>query len=115
MIIIEPNNTEYTFSIIPSSLEETYYVRIRDEQTNTIVYNDFSVNVENNSDITDVTIQVEDSLFKENCFYNIIFYLADEVLYKGKIFCTSQKINNYSINKAKYITPSIDNNDYIII
>lgn len=115
MIIVQPNNTIYTFSIIPILLDDSYYVTIRDEQTNKMIYSSFSESVSNVSDITQVTIEVDELLFKENYFYNITFYLADEVVYKGKVLCTNQAINNYTINKDKYTTPTIDNNDYIII
>jgi hypothetical protein len=115
MIIVQPNNTTYVFSIIPTSFEESYYVTIRDEQKNKMIYNDFSTQVDNISDITEVSIEVSETLFKVNNFYNISFYVADELLYRGKILVTSQSVNNYTINKDKYITPTIDNNDYITI
>ena len=117
MIIIDPSQTIYTFSIIPTiyDLVQPYGIKIKDEQTNEVIFDDLSFETENDYDVTLISIEVEENLFKENYFYTITFYLESQVVYKGKILATSQSVNNYTINKDKYDTPTIDNNDYIII
>jgi len=54
---------------------------------------------------------------QENKFYNLIvrFGTTNEVIYKDRVFCTTQPIGSYSINKDKYTLPYMDNNDYITI
>lgn len=62
----------------------------------------------------------------ENRFYDLTIYngiqnLTDlDIIYKDKIFCTDQFINQntnnqYSINNGEYISEEAGNNDYIII
>ena len=117
MIIIDPSQTIHTFSIIPTiyDLGQPYGIKIKDEQTNEVIFDDLSFETDNDYDVALISIEVEENLFKENYFYTITFYLGSQVVYKGKILATSQSVNNYTINKDKYDTPTIDNNDYIII
>ena len=50
---------------------------------------------------------------KENHFYKLTVYNGADVVYKGKVYCTNQTIESYSINNGEYVQSS-SNNDYII-
>jgi hypothetical protein len=115
MIIDTIQKETYTFEIIPSIFNEgiVYDISIRDEQRNKITYNDVSSNAVNINDIINVSFNVDIDYFQENCFYNIEFKYVNEIVYKAKVFITSQVISDYSINKDKFEFPTITNNEYI--
>lgn len=54
---------------------------------------------------------------KEGIFYTLNVYFANtqELIYKDIVFVTNQPKATYSINNGQYVTPNIDNNNYITI
>lgn len=63
-------------------------------------------------------IQLEMEFLKEDYFYTIVVKnttIGSKNIYKDRMFFTSQDIREYTINKDKYITPNINNNQYIVI
>ncbi len=57
------------------------------------------------------------SFLKENIFYVLKVYFEGSgiTIYKDRVFVTNQTQSIYSINNGQYVTPTIDNNDYITI
>lgn len=114
MIKINPLNTTFTFGIIPKnySVGGIYTLKLRNEQTNTILSTITATNVSNFNDISYLSFNILNGLYEDN-FYTADFYLNDVIVYKDRIFATSQ--TNYTINKDAFSLPTIDNNDYITI
>ena len=57
---------------------------------------------------------------KKDVFYNMDVLISGEVVYKDKVFCTDQTIDQssndyYTINENEYTTEDSYDNDYIII
>ena len=117
MIIIQ--NTLQDIPIIPNytiDIEtETLSVIITDETTKE-VHELEVLDMFYESDI--LYIQLEMEFLKEDNFYTIVVKnktIADKNIYKDRMFYTTQDIKDYTINKDKYITPNINNNQYIVI
>lgn len=122
MIVLNINSSQQ-FTIIPIK-EMSYdtnnnllpiYLKFTDEQTK-ISYQKIATFTQSNKDL--FTIGFEDATFLyENAFFDlkIFFGTSQEVIYKDIIFCTTQSKENFTINDGEYITPSITNNDYIVI
>ena len=51
---------------------------------------------------------------KEGQQYTFIVYDDTDEVHRGRIFCTNQDINNFSINDGEY-TETTSNNDFIIV
>lgn len=51
---------------------------------------------------------------KENNFYTLTVYNGSDVVYKGKIFCTNQSVESYSVNSNEFTSVSSDN-EYITL
>tara|TARA_R110001632_G_scaffold45461_2_gene115518 strand:+ start:420 stop:776 length:357 start_codon:yes stop_codon:yes gene_type:complete len=116
--------------LISTSGNKTFYVIPRK-------YNTGDLTVKLRSETTNISIEVTstpiiegnylkfDAVFGsliENNFYNLELIASNggDIVYKDKIFCTNQTINQsnndyYDINKDQYITEDSYNNDYVII
>lgn len=122
MIVINPNNTVFTFSIIPKTYIgsllmdsfDDYTISITDEQKNKVLGTFNASNVQNNNDITNLTFTVLNTFYNDG-FFTVEFKLFNELVFKDKVFATVQNTELYSINSGKYQLPNIQNNDYIII
>lgn len=110
---------EHKISLIPrktlfpiGATEELQYQLYNETTKETIIGN--VTNVEETSDIFDVTIS--DFQLRDNTFYELtIIGNLSKILYKDRIFCTDQAINNFSINDGAYISAQTNNNNYITI
>jgi len=143
MILLNTSAVAQALSIIPRNYTEQFSMSIRDDSTNVSVF------YEINNAITSGNYLNFDNVFSpilvENHFYDLRLYvdynywntnyslweLYDQVwnldskliedIYKDKIFCTDQDIDQlnkndyYQINKGQYITYNGSNNDYIVI
>lgn len=114
MMIINPNNSVFTFSIIPITynVAGVYTLKITDEQTNTVLGTFTASTITNDSDITNLTFTLLNK-FYANGFFNLEFYLNGIIVCKERVFATSQ--TNYTINENSYVLPTINNNSYITI
>lgn len=106
-----------TFKIIPRRyVEDVITVNLTSESTGTKV----SVTP---TAITDGNYMSFDAVFgtlTEGDFYILEVKDGSSVIYKDKVFCTDQSINQnknsyYSINKNEYIEEDSFDNDYIIL
>lgn len=120
MKVLNPSDTPQTIRIIPRVYSINITLKLRDDSTNEITtILPAAAKVGNYIEI----LHTFD--LKENRFYDLTVYdgqgaVTDlDIIYKDKIFCTSQDINQnnnekYSINKDEYVSKGGDN-DYIII
>ena len=121
MIILRPDNSTQTFNVIPREYLGSFTMEVRDDSTNVIVdYDLTNGNIEGNYlNFTNVF----SPLLVEGHFYDLTLYTDNtkvSVIYKDRIFCTSQDIsqttnNHYKINEGQYTTYDGNNNDYIVI
>lgn len=110
---------ENKISLIPrktlfpiGATEELQYQLYNETTKETIISN--VANVEETSDIFDVTIN--DFQLVQNTFYELtLIGNLSKILYKDRIFCTDQIIDNFTINEGVYISAQTDNNNYITI
>jgi hypothetical protein len=108
MIVLKEQATPQTLKFIPRDYTATK-VTLTDEQTNTSV------------DISGTFTQDKyylkaDLIFslKVGRFYNIVVYNGSEEVYRDKVFCTNQTIDDYSINNNEYKEHSTTN-DFIVL
>ena len=141
MIILTTSTGDQTFQVIPRIYPDDIVLTLRDDSTNTEV----SYTLENqewqdyneNWNVAEFYWNDADTSFYEDGGYLYItvnlaltegrFYdltIKDNsdssVIYKDKIFCTDQTIdqdtnNYYSVNKNEYVEEETYDNDYIII
>ena len=117
MIILKPYFDEQ-ITIIPNrnTGDAVLVYEFTNEITKT-VYTKYPNFIYYNRDLLIADI-VTSNFLQENTFYNLKVYFRDDtdtILYKDKVFATSQDINTYSINEGQYVTPTIDNNSYITL
>ena len=136
MIILKPIATAQTLKFI-GRFDNADSIILRDEQDNTEV----TLNADFTLDTYYLTADIIFNL-QENRFYNLTVYnsisdyevrveldegtvesldcvseldtINTDIVYKDKIFCTSQDIDSYSINNGDY-TEHSSNNDYITL
>jgi hypothetical protein len=94
----------------------TATLKITDDTKNTSV--SYSVSPTTNRNY----LQISQALaLKEGRFYDLLLTKADgTILYKDKIFCTAQTVNQannnyYTINKDVYTTDTTFDNDFIVL
>jgi hypothetical protein len=125
MIHLIPSVAEQTIQILPREYTTSIVLLLRDDSTNNETYLELPTTIVNGNylDITEVFT------LSEGRFYDLSVYkvelgyvLADltelDVIYKDKIFCTAQSVDQntntfYTPNKSEYIEQSA-NNDFII-
>jgi hypothetical protein len=106
MIILPPSEAEQTFKFIPREDEPTH-LTLTDEQDNTTAtYNATFTIYKYYLQATDIFTLQEDR------FYILNVYKNSEIIYKDKLYCTSQ--TDYSINNNVY-TQHSSNNEYITL
>lgn len=138
MKILTTSTGEQTIRIIPRSYPDDVTLILRDDSTNEIVtYTLDSMEWENTDEVwnaVDLNWNDAGGYFEEDGylvinnqynlvegrFYDLTIKEGSVVIYKDKIFCTDQTIdqetnNYYSINENVYTTEDSYDNDYIII
>lgn len=121
MKILTTSSSAQTFDVIPRTFASTYTMKLRDTSKNEEV---FSASV-SASDVTNhkrVSATISPVL-KEGRYYDLTLLSGSSVVYKDKIFCTDQTINQanndyYDINSGEYTfdeTAGSHDNDYIIV
>ena len=129
---------EQTIRIIPRVYPDEITLTLRDDSTNTSVsYTIESLQWENINDdwnLADYTWETTKGMYVEDGylyitnnyalvegrFYDLTIASSGEVIYKDKVFCTDQTVdqdtnNYYSVNDSVYTTENSYDNDYIII
>ena len=129
---------EQTIRIIPRVYPDEITLTLRDDSTNEEVsYTIESLQWEYINDdwnLADYTWETTKGMYVadgylyisnnyalvEGRYYDLKIVSAGEVIYKDKVFCTDQTIdqetnNYYSVNDGQYVTENSYDNDYIII
>jgi len=114
MITLTTTTEAQTLKIIPRNYATNVSMILRDDTTNTDVTYSITTTTERN-----YLVITQELNLKEGRYYDLTIKEGTDIIYKDKIFCTDQTIdqetnNYYSINKDQYVTQSSDN-DYIVI
>jgi len=125
MIHLIPSVSNQTIQILPREYTTSIVLLLRDDSTNSETYLELPTSVINGNylDITSVFT------LSEGRFYDLVVYKVElgyvlanltelDVIYKDKIFCTAQNLDQntntfYTPNESEYIEQSA-NNDFII-
>ena len=106
-----------TFKIIPRQyIDGGITVKLTSESTGTTV----TVTPTATTDKNYMSFDAVFGTLTEGDFYILEVKNGDEVIYKDKVFCTDQTINQtnndyYFINKDEYVQEDSFDNDYIIL
>lgn len=119
MVIVSTSETAQTFKVIPRNYTlNTFTMTIRDDSTNVSVnYTITGVSVSGNY----VTFQNTFSpVLVKNHFYDFKLVSGTDVIFKDRMFCTDQTINQvdndyYKLNEGQFTTDDSFNNEYIVI
>jgi len=118
MIHLTTSASSQTMKIIPRSYASTINMILRDDSTNTsTTYSSISASTDKNYL---VIAQALSPVLVEGRFYDMTVKEGTDIIYKDKIFCTDQTVdqeNNdyYTMNSGEYTTEDSYDNDYIII
>jgi hypothetical protein len=106
MIILKQSNLVQEIKFIPRLLQATGFT-LRNEITNetTSFTETFTV-----SDYYLTTSTVFN--LKEFTYYNLTVLNGNDIVYKGRIFCTNQIIKDYTVNQNEYVQ-NVTNNEFI--
>ena len=122
MIHLTTSASSQTIKIIPRSYASTVKMILRDDSTNTsTTYSSISTSTDKNYL---VIAQALSPVLVEGRFYDMTIQETTgpkpTIIYKDKIFCSQQLINQengnyYSVNFNEYTTEDSYDNDYIVI
>lgn len=98
MIVIDPNNTNHTISVIPRYYNDnnahTFALYDEDLRTTTTISNTYSLN----EGVIDYSVSLTTSEGKSYSF-KITDSVTSNVVVRGKIFSTAQTTQSYRINE----------------
>jgi len=106
-----------TFKIIPREFTVgTLNLKLTSESTNKTITVDATSVIDGNY----ISFDAVFGALTESDFYILDVVYSNNIIYKDKIFCTDQAINQsndeyYSVNKDKYISEESSDNEFIII
>ena len=121
MIHLTTTASAQTMKIIPRSYGGTVSMIVRDDSTNTsTTYSSITTTTDKNYLVISKALS---PVLVEGRFYDLTVKEGARVIYKDKIFCPDQTINQsnndyYSVNEGAYTVPTgtdAYDNDYIII
>ena len=119
MIVLTTSANAQTFNVIPRNYSlSDFTMTIIDDSTNvTVTYQITGAAVDGNY----VTFEnIFSPILVENHFYDLTLSDGTNVLFKDRIFCTDQTINQvdgdyYNINEGQYTSDNSYNNEYIVV
>jgi hypothetical protein len=114
MKVLTTSTSNQTLRIIPREYVSSVTLKLRDDSTNEVT----TATVSATTDKDYMVISYSFSLV-EGHFYDLTILSGNDVIYKDKIFCTDQTIDQdtnsyYSVNENEYISKA-GNNDFIIL
>jgi len=117
MIILTTSATAQSLSVIPRSYVSTFTLSIRDDSTN--VEKTYSITSAVNSGNYLNFNNIFDPILVENHFYDLKLISNGEVIYKDRIFCTDQDIDQlnsdyYDLNSNEYLDYNGYDNTYLV-
>ena len=115
MIKLTTSTDAQTIKVIPRSYATNVSMVFRDDSTNTsVTYTSSATTTKNHLVISQALA------LKEGRFYDLTIKEGTSVIYKDKVFCTDQTVdqdtnNYYSVNDGEYTIDTSYDNDYIIL
>lgn len=115
MVILSTTTDSQTIKVIPRTYVTSATMKLRDDTTNTEV--SYSVSPTTNRNY----LQISQALsLKEGRYYDLTILNGSDVIYKDKVFCTAQTVDqssndNYTINKDRFTIDTSFDNDFIIL
>tara|TARA_R110002012_G_scaffold297727_1_gene495795 strand:- start:656 stop:1003 length:348 start_codon:yes stop_codon:yes gene_type:complete len=115
MIKLTTSTDAQTIKVIPRSYATSVSMVFRDDSTNTsVTYTSSATTTKNHLVISQALA------LKEGRFYDLTIKQGTDVIYKDKVFCTDQTVdqdtnNYYSVNDGEYTIDTSYDNDYIIL
>ena len=115
MVILSTTTDAQTIKVIPREYVTSATMKLRDDTTNTEVSYSVSPTTDKNY------LQISQALsLKEGRYYDLTILDGTSVIYKDKIFCTAQTVDQssndyYTINESEYTTDTAFDNDYIVL
>lgn len=115
MKVLTTSTDPQTLSVIPRSYPTSVTLKLRDDSKNTTsTYTVATSNVEGYLTLSNAFTLVEGR------FYDLTILDGLDVIYKDKIFCSDQDIDQdlndyYSVNKDVYVSEDSRDNEFIII
>ena len=106
MVILKEQATAQSFKIIPRVNDADSIVITGLSGSNTVAF----------TPTYDLYYMVITGIFdlKQGEQYSFDVMNETDIVYKGRIFCTNQAVDNYSINTNEY-SQRVTNNDFIIL
>lgn len=110
-------NGDKTFKVIPRQfINGSINVKLTSESTGA----DINVSPTASTDGNYMTFTIAFGTLTEGDFYTLEIKDGTVVIYKDRVFCTDQTVNQvnndyYSVNDGEYTTEDSFDNDYIII
>lgn len=106
MIILKESGSDQTFKIVPRELNADTMTLVNETTGESTDYAVTPTTVDYYLEITKTVT------LKEGNFYQLTVKNGSDVVYKDKVFCTNQTVDNYTVNSGEYTTYTSDN-DYI--
>ena len=121
MKVLTTSSSAQNIDVIPRTYSSSYTVKLRDTSKNKEVFSS-SVSATTNGNFKRLSATISPVL-KEGRYYDLTLLSGSAIVYKDKIFCTDQTINQtinsyYDINNGEYTfdeTSGSHDNDYIIV
>ena len=106
MIVLKETATSQTFKIIPRQMNADTLTLVNETTGEETIY-DISITQLDYYAVIEKTLDL-----KENNFYKMTVKNGTDVVYKDRVFCTNQVIEEFTVNNNEYTSYSSDN-DYI--
>jgi len=121
MKVLTTSSSAQNIDVIPRTYSSSYTLKLRDTSKNKEVFSS-SVSATTNGNFKRLSATISPVL-KEGRYYDLTLLSGSAIVYKDKIFCTDQTINQsinsyYDINNGEYTfdeTSGSHDNDYIIV
>jgi hypothetical protein len=114
MKVLTTSNSNQTLKFIPREYITNITLKLRDDSTNEITTSAIVSTTDRDYMVVNTTFDL-----KEGHFYDLTILSGADIIYKDKIFCTDQTINQdtnsyYSVNQNEYVSEA-GNNDFIVL
>lgn len=114
-MILSTTTDAQTIKVIPREYVASATLKLRDDSSNAEV--SYSVSTTTDKNYLEIT---QAFALKEGRFYDLTLLDGTDVIYKDKVFCTAQTIDQsandyYTINDSEYTTDTSYDNDFIIL
>jgi hypothetical protein len=110
MIVLQQTEQEQTFICIPRAYETEVTINLYDETRNTTAVITPTIDVVGDYYYVSAIFDL-----KQDNFYVLSIIYGETEIFKDKVFCTNQNVDNYSINAGVYIEQPDADNEYITI